>query len=179
MATHVIVLCKDLFPKWTELNESCFSVETVLGGITNLLLKVSVKEENVSIIVRFYGPKTDYVINRKRDLQAIKYLSVAGFGAKLLDLFGNGMVQSFIHACTLTPSDMRKPKLASEIAKQLRWFHQVEVPGIGGVGSSRSVNGFKSSSSSVDWMGREMLEMRLRDKVENDEDRYENAQESV
>ncbi|EEF35933.1 conserved hypothetical protein [Ricinus communis] len=43
--------------------------------------------------------------------------------------------------------------------------------GNGGVGSSRSVNGFKSSSSSVDWLGREMLEMRLRDKADHDEDR--------
>jgi hypothetical protein len=43
--------------------------------------------------------------------------------------------------------------------------------GNGGVGSSRSVNGFKSSSSSMDWLGREMLEMRLRDKVDHDEDR--------
>ncbi|KAG6781893.1 hypothetical protein POTOM_011278 [Populus tomentosa] len=43
--------------------------------------------------------------------------------------------------------------------------------GNGGVGSSRSVNGFKSSSSSVDWLGREMLEMRLRDKVDHDEGR--------
>lgn len=44
--------------------------------------------------------------------------------------------------------------------------------GNGGVGSSRSVNGFKSSSSSsVDWLGREMLEMRLRDKTDHDEDR--------
>lgn len=43
--------------------------------------------------------------------------------------------------------------------------------GNGGVGSSRSVNGFKGSSSSVDWLGREMLEMRLRDKVDLDEDR--------
>ncbi|KAG2685637.1 hypothetical protein I3760_10G134300 [Carya illinoinensis] len=43
--------------------------------------------------------------------------------------------------------------------------------GNGGVGSSRSVNGFKGSSSSVDWLGREMLEMRLRDNVDHDEDR--------
>ncbi|KAG2396389.1 Shaggy-related protein [Vigna angularis] len=41
--------------------------------------------------------------------------------------------------------------------------------GTGGVGSSRSVNAaFRGSSSSVDWLGREMLEMRLRD---HDEDR--------
>ncbi|PKI74887.1 hypothetical protein CRG98_004659, partial [Punica granatum] len=43
--------------------------------------------------------------------------------------------------------------------------------GNGGAGSSRSVNGFKSSSSSVDWLSREMLEMRLQDKVDHDEDR--------
>ncbi|ESR64198.1 hypothetical protein CICLE_v10008632mg [Citrus x clementina] len=39
------------------------------------------------------------------------------------------MVQSFINARTLTPADMRNPKLAAEIAKQLRRFHQVEIPG--------------------------------------------------
>lgn len=43
--------------------------------------------------------------------------------------------------------------------------------GNGGAGSSRSVNGFKSSSSSVDWLSREMLEMRLQDNVDHDEDR--------
>lgn len=46
--------------------------------------------------------------------------------------------------------------------------------GNGGVGSSRSINGFKSSSSSVDWLGREMLEMRLRDNSDHDEDRVRN-----
>ncbi|MBA0681117.1 hypothetical protein Goari_012774 [Gossypium aridum] len=125
-------LCKDLFRKWAKLDDSCFSVETVSGGITNLLLKVSVKEEsgdNVAVTVRLYGPNTEYIIDRERELQAIKYLSAAGFGAKLLGVFGNGMVQSFINARTLTPLDMRKPKLAAEIAKQLRRFHQVEIPG--------------------------------------------------
>ncbi|CBI28178.3 probable ethanolamine kinase isoform X2 [Vitis vinifera] len=63
------------------------------------------------------------------ELHAIGYLSAAGFGAKLLGVFGNGMVQSFINARTLTPSDMKMPKLAAEIAKQLRKFHQVEIPG--------------------------------------------------
>lgn len=114
------------------MDDSCFSVKTVSGGITNLLLKVTVKEEagnEVSITVRLYGPNTDYVINRERELLAIRYLSAAGFGAKLLALFGNGMVQSFIFARTLTPPDMREPKLAAVIAKELRRFHEVEIPG--------------------------------------------------
>ncbi|PRQ46433.1 putative ethanolamine kinase [Rosa chinensis] len=125
-------LCKDLFEKWSNLDDSCFSVETVSGGITNLLLKATAKEEDgneVSVTVRLYGPNTDYVINRERELQAIKYLSVAGFGANLLAVFGNGMVQSFINARTLVPLDMRNPKLAAAIARELRRFHQVEIPG--------------------------------------------------
>ncbi|KAD3067929.1 hypothetical protein E3N88_35809 [Mikania micrantha] len=125
-------LCKDLFTKWSNLDESHFFAERVSGGITNLLLKVSVKEQNgnmVHITVRLYGPNTEYVINRERELQAIHYLSAAGFGAKLLGVFGNGMVQSFIHARTFEPLDFRKPKLAAEIAKQLHRFHQVEIPG--------------------------------------------------
>ncbi|KAK2966293.1 hypothetical protein RJ640_018104 [Escallonia rubra] len=96
------------------------------------LLKVSVREASGNIVdmtVRLYGPNTDYVINRERELQAIQYLSAAGFGAKLLGVFGNGMVQSFIYARTLSPADMRNPKLAAEIAKQLHKFHQVEIPG--------------------------------------------------
>ncbi|KAL7137701.1 hypothetical protein ABFS83_10G110700 [Erythranthe nasuta] len=132
MKPRIVELCKDLFKQWSNLDESDFSLETVSGGITNLLLKVSVNENNgnvVSMTVRLYGPNTEYVINRERELQAIPHLSDAGFGAKLLGVFGNGMVQSFINARTLTPSDLRKPKLVAEIAKQLRKFHEVEIPG--------------------------------------------------
>ncbi|XP_052199245.1 probable ethanolamine kinase [Diospyros lotus] len=132
MSPRIINLCKDLFKKWLKLDNSHFTVTTISGGITNLLLKVSIREENgdtVNMTVRLYGPNTEYVINRGRELQAIGYLSAAGFGAKLLGVFGNGMVQSFINAHTLTPLDMRKPKLAAEIAKQLHKFHQVEIPG--------------------------------------------------
>ncbi|XP_021741705.1 probable ethanolamine kinase [Chenopodium quinoa] len=132
MKPRIIELCKDIFEKWSNLDDSCFSVDTVAGGITNLLLKVTVKEEDgneVSITVRLYGPNTDYVVNRERELLAIRYLSAAGFGAKLLALFGNGMVQSFINARTLTPPDMRDPKLAAMIARELSKFHEVEIPG--------------------------------------------------
>ncbi|XP_047956176.1 probable ethanolamine kinase [Salvia hispanica] len=132
MRPRIVELFKDLFEQWSNLDESDFSLETVSGGITNLLLKVSVREKDgsaVSTTVRLYGPNTEYVIDRQRELQAIPHLSAAGFGAKLLGVFGNGMVQSFIDARTLTPSDMRKPKLMVEIAKQLRRFHEVEIPG--------------------------------------------------
>ncbi|KAH9330389.1 hypothetical protein KI387_002497, partial [Taxus chinensis] len=94
-------------------------------------LKVSVNNENGGdpVTVRVFGPNTEIVIDRERELQAIYYLSGAGFGAKMLGIFANGMVQSFIDASTLAPTDMSKPKHAAEIARQLRKFHETEVPG--------------------------------------------------
>ncbi|CAL9047399.1 probable ethanolamine kinase [Musa acuminata AAA Group] len=132
MKPRIVDLCKDLFKRWSSLDESCFSIETVSGGITNLLLKVSVRDDrgnSDSLTVRLYGPNTDLVIDRKRELQALPHLSAAGFGAKLLGIFGNGMVQSFIDARTLSPSDMSDPKIAFKIARQLRQFHKVAIPG--------------------------------------------------
>ncbi|BAF25183.1 Os09g0438400 [Oryza sativa Japonica Group] len=96
------------------------------------VLKVSAEDgkgNKSSVTVRLYGPNTDLVIDRKRELQAIPHLSAAGFGAQLLGTFENGMVQSFIYARTLTPSDMKEPRIAAEIAKEIRRFHQVDIPG--------------------------------------------------
>ncbi|PKA47070.1 ethanolamine kinase [Apostasia shenzhenica] len=132
MKPRIIDLCKVLFGKWSSIDSSQFSIETVAGGITNLLLKVTVKDASgidASLTVRLYGPNTDLVIDRKRELQALPHLSAAGFGARLLGLFSNGMVQSFINARTLENDDMWKPRIAAEIARQLREFHQVDVPG--------------------------------------------------
>ncbi|KAF7072543.1 hypothetical protein CFC21_077651 [Triticum aestivum] len=132
MTPRIIDLCKELVKEWSSLDSSCFSISTVSGGITNMLLKVSVKEgsdSESSVTVRLYGPNTDLVIDRERELQAIPYLSAAGFGARLLGVFENGVVSSFIHARTLSPSDMKEPRIAAEIAKQLQKFHQVDIPG--------------------------------------------------
>ncbi|KAF2916361.1 probable ethanolamine kinase [Oryza sativa Japonica Group] len=132
MTPRIIGICKELVRGWSSLDSSRFSIETVSGGITNMLLKVSAEDgkgNKSSVTVRLYGPNTDLVIDRKRELQAIPHLSAAGFGAQLLGTFENGMVQSFIYARTLTPSDMKEPRIAAEIAKEIRRFHQVDIPG--------------------------------------------------
>uniref|UniRef100_A0A0E0ESK9 ethanolamine kinase n=1 Tax=Oryza meridionalis TaxID=40149 RepID=A0A0E0ESK9_9ORYZ len=138
-------ICKELVSGWSSLDSSRFSIETVSGGITNMCESLPApwqfhlsnfvvsaeygKGNKSSVTVRLYGPNTDLVIDRKRELQAIPHLSAAGFGAQLLGTFENGMVQSFIYARTLTPSDMKEPRIAAEIAKELRRFHQVDIPG--------------------------------------------------
>lgn len=125
-------VCRALIEEWADIKDDELSVSQVSGGITNLLLKVSIKgsaSENDSVTLRIYGPNTEEVIDRKRELQAIRFLSDAGFGAKLIGVFHNGMVQSFIYAKTLTSPEMTTPNLAAVIAKEMRRLHGMLVPG--------------------------------------------------
>jgi ethanolamine kinase len=72
MTPRIIGICKELVRGWSSLDSSRFSIETVSGGITNMLLKVSAEDgkgNKSSVTVRLYGPNTDLVIDRKRELQ--------------------------------------------------------------------------------------------------------------
>ncbi|XP_024364257.1 probable ethanolamine kinase [Physcomitrium patens] len=131
--SRVSGVCKVLLRKWADVDDSNISVMKISGGITNMLLKAEVEGENEDklppVTVRVFGPNTDAVIDRDRELQALTYLSSAGFGAKLLGVFGNGMIQSFIFGRTLEPLDMGKPELAKLIAMEVRRLHELEIPG--------------------------------------------------
>eukprot|EP00897_Mesotaenium_endlicherianum_P005935 jgi/Mesen1/536/ME000104S10619 len=133
----VKTLCTELVPGWAGLPADSLEVSKVTGGITNMLLLVarkgdaqgSCEGDTWRVTVRIFGPNTDVVIDRKREWQAIKLLSAAGFGAQLIGAFQNGAVQSFIDARTLEPRDMGKPEIMPLIASAVRAFHGVEVPG--------------------------------------------------
>ncbi|KAG0553684.1 hypothetical protein M758_12G030800 [Ceratodon purpureus] len=126
-------VCKALLRKWAEVDDSKISVSKVTGGISNMMLKAEVDSENEKdlqpVTVRVFGPDSDAVIDRDRELQAITYISSAGFGAKLLGVFGNGMVQSFLVGETLDHLEMAKPEMAKLIAMEVRRLHELEVPG--------------------------------------------------
>ncbi|CAM8908612.1 unnamed protein product [Rhodiola kirilowii] len=91
----------ELKPHIIKLCKDLFK-EWISGGITNLLLK-RIAGHKVPLGCRIWG--------------------------EAVGVFRNGMVQSFINARTLNHPDMRVPKLAAGIAKQLKRFHQVEIPG--------------------------------------------------
>ncbi|CAK9228105.1 unnamed protein product [Sphagnum troendelagicum] len=127
-------VCKALLRRWADdMDVFSLSITKISGGITNMLLKVELEGENGSqlppVTVRVFGPNTDAVIDRDRELQAMNYLSLAGFGAKLLGVFANGMVQSFIFGVTLEPRDMPKTELVPLIAAEVRRLHELDIPG--------------------------------------------------
>jgi ethanolamine kinase len=65
-------VCKLLVKDWADIDQSTFNVSTITGGITNLLLKVSVDGKGLSldaVTVRIFGVNTEAVIDRNRELQ--------------------------------------------------------------------------------------------------------------
>ncbi|KAL3685860.1 hypothetical protein R1sor_003882 [Riccia sorocarpa] len=124
-------VCRSVVKEWQGVEETLMEVSHITGGITNLLLKVEVKSPGISpesVTVRIFGPHTETVIDRDREKQALRHLSESGFGAGLIGLFDNGMVQTFIVARTLTPPELSQPATAARIAKELRRLHETEAP---------------------------------------------------
>mmetsp|Transcript_17525 Transcript_17525/g.21192 ORF Transcript_17525/g.21192 Transcript_17525/m.21192 type:complete len:121 (-) Transcript_17525:21-383(-) len=91
-------VCKRIFPHWSNLNGSDMKLNTIKGGITNLLFSVTVRydEKNEdTVLVRLYGKNTEVLINRDIDCENFEILSEKGFGPKLHGLFINGRVEGF------------------------------------------------------------------------------------
>ncbi|CAI7798930.1 unnamed protein product [Closterium sp. NIES-53] len=84
--------------------------------------------QSEAITVRIYGPDTDKIINRSREWEAVRALSTANFGPRLLGSFTNGTVQTYLPGRTLTPPEMCSPPLSHLIAAQLHRLHHLEVP---------------------------------------------------
>eukprot|EP00850_Spirogloea_muscicola_P019534 SM000193S05158 [mRNA] locus=s193:2751:6449:+ [translate_table: standard] len=129
-ALHAAVreVCRQIVPGWGGAGDADLAVSKVSGGITNIpddLLCAKIWP----VTVRVFGPNTDAVIDRKRELEALKVLTDAGFGAELLGVFKNGLVQGYLDARTLEPADMASPDMVPLIARAVRRFHGTDVPG--------------------------------------------------
>eukprot|EP00850_Spirogloea_muscicola_P014337 SM000102S09195 [mRNA] locus=s102:184830:188507:- [translate_table: standard] len=148
-ALHAAVreVCRQIVPGWGGAGDANLAVSKVSGGITNIrgVSRRGARRESGGggdggggggdggrrwpVTVRVFGPNTDAVIDRKRELEALKVLTDAGFGAELLGVFKNGLVQGYLDARTLEPADMASPDMVPLIARAVRRFHGTDVPG--------------------------------------------------
>ncbi|XP_024533558.1 probable ethanolamine kinase [Selaginella moellendorffii] len=127
MEAQIINVCRALIPELQDADDSDFDVCRINGGITNIMAKVSKKDQ--SVVVRVFGPATEGVIDRDREIQATCHFSRAGFCPELKGVFKNGIIQTFVTARTLTPEDFLDDAVVAKVAKELRRLHQQEVPG--------------------------------------------------
>ncbi|KAF5832967.1 kinase-like domain-containing protein [Dunaliella salina] len=135
-------LCMNLLPGWTSLEPSSLQVEKMSGGISNLLVKVTppgfVAASNRNeqglrpVAVKVFGDKTELLIDRDKELEMLLHLNRVGFGAKVMAVFGNGRIEEFMNAYTLTPEDMASPLFIPRIAQRLRQLHEIRMECQGG-----------------------------------------------
>lgn len=104
------------------------------GAMTNEVHRVGWPSKRVEngrdryVLVRVYGDGLDVFFDRGEEISTFKSLSEHGYGPKLLGHFEGGRVEEFIHARTLSATDLRDPETASLIASKMRDFHNLEMP---------------------------------------------------
>ncbi|KAI5654609.1 hypothetical protein M9H77_31796 [Catharanthus roseus] len=123
-----------LASKWgDDVGRSSFKVFPMKGAMTNEVYRISwpskVKDNHRTVLVRVYGEGVEVFFNRDEEVRTFNWLSMHGYGPKLLGQFSEGRVEEFINAKTLSAADLRDPEISALIAAKLREFHKLDVPG--------------------------------------------------
>ncbi|KAG5187225.1 choline/ethanolamine kinase [Tribonema minus] len=110
-----------------------FHMHTLTGGMSNVVFKCEKGGAvNSKVLLRCYGGGGggDAFLDRKAEMAAFRYLAQAGLGPRLLGEFANGRVEEFLEAETLTPVQMREPRMSAAIARKVAALHALRPPGL-------------------------------------------------
>ena len=126
--------CILLLPAWHHLTTHNLSVSPISGGISNLLVKVYVSPSGdhpqvPPVALKAFGPRTELLVDRSREMRTLRRLNASGFGAKVLASFANGRIEEFLEAKTLLPTEMCSPDYIPLIARTIRRFHSIKSDG--------------------------------------------------
>ncbi|XP_022143628.1 probable choline kinase 1 isoform X2 [Momordica charantia] len=117
-----------------EESEESVEVRRLTGAMTNEVYQIKWKNpkssgaEDRKVVVRVYGEGVEVFFNRDDEIRTFEWLSKLGHGPRLLAQFSHGRVEEFIHARTLSATDLRDSKISALIASKLREFHNLEMP---------------------------------------------------
>jgi ethanolamine kinase len=143
-------------PTTPPLSTPTKKLSKLSGGISNIILQVSLKPEAAeraaraagggaaptpkgqfqpltgpfaeAVAVKVFGDKTELVVDRAAEAAAVAALGTAGFGPQVMATFANGRAERFLHCHTLRPEQMVSPPYRERIAAALARFHAVVPP---------------------------------------------------
>jgi len=131
-------ICRRAVRGWGERENPNETIEVspVRGGITNALFKVARRGGGAdasivqTVVVRVFGKGTDrFITHRKVQGETSHVLNEHGFGAKVLGVFKNGLVEEFIEADSVAPEDLASGgALLRRVASQMRRLHKEVAP---------------------------------------------------
>ncbi|XP_020582415.1 probable choline kinase 2 [Phalaenopsis equestris] len=126
-----------LASEWSDVTDSrAIEVVPLKGALTNEVFEInwvaegrSEGERGRKVLVRIYGEGVDVFFDREDEIRTFEFMSRHGQGPRLLGRFNNGRVEEFIHARTLSATDLHDPEISAIIASKLREFHNLDMPG--------------------------------------------------
>ncbi|XP_066316998.1 probable choline kinase 2 isoform X2 [Miscanthus floridulus] len=115
-----------------DVDPSALTVSQLKGAMTNEVFRITWpggEGDPRKVLVRIYGRGVDVFFDRADEVRTFECMSRHGQGPRLLGRFANGRVEEFIYARTLSAADLRDPEISALIAKKLREFHDLDMPG--------------------------------------------------
>ncbi|KAJ6961527.1 choline kinase 2 isoform X1 [Populus alba x Populus x berolinensis] len=127
-------MLKSLASKWEDIDDAnSLQVIPLKGAMTNEVFQIKwpTKAHNMSrkVVVRIYGEGVEVFFDRDTEILTFEFMSKQGQGPRLLGRFSNGRIEEFIHARTLSASDLHDPDISALIAAKMKEFHGLEMPG--------------------------------------------------
>ncbi|PRQ55716.1 putative phosphotransferase with an alcohol group as acceptor [Rosa chinensis] len=127
-------ILQSLATEWENVADStALQVIPLKGAMTNEVFEIkwptSTGEVSRKVLVRIYGEGVEVFFDRDNEIRTFEYMSKNGQGPRLLGRFPNGRVEEFIHARTLSASDLRDPDISALIATKMKEFHDLQMPG--------------------------------------------------
>ncbi|GJN32211.1 hypothetical protein PR202_gb20697 [Eleusine coracana subsp. coracana] len=115
-----------------DVDPSALTVSQLKGAMTNEVFRITWpggEGDPRKVLVRIYGQGVDVFFDRADEVRTFECMSRHGQGPRLLGRFANGRVEEFINARTLSAADLRDLEISALIAKKLREFHDLDMPG--------------------------------------------------
>ncbi|KAJ8773997.1 hypothetical protein K2173_009428 [Erythroxylum novogranatense] len=127
-------MLKSLASKWEDvLDANALQIIPLKGAMTNEVFEIkwptSTEEALRKVVVRIYGEGLQVFFNRDDEIRTFEFMSKQGQGPNLLGRFANGRIEEFVHARTLSASDVRDPAISVLIAAKLKEFHGLDMAG--------------------------------------------------
>ncbi|XVE68428.1 hypothetical protein DITRI_Ditri09bG0067800 [Diplodiscus trichospermus] len=122
-----------LASEWDDVVDSkALQVIPLKGAMTNEVFQIKwptrTEAPSRKVLVRIYGEGVEVFFDRDDEIKTFEFMSKHGQGPRLLGRFQNGRIEEFIHARTLSASDLCDPDISTLIAAKLREFHELEMP---------------------------------------------------
>ncbi|KAK1662144.1 hypothetical protein QYE76_050303 [Lolium multiflorum] len=115
-----------------DVDPAALAVSQLKGALTNEVFRVTWpggEGDPRKVLVRIYGQGVDVFFDRADEVRTFECMSRHGQGPRLLGRFPQGRVEEFINARTLSAPDLRDQEISVLIARKLREFHDLDMPG--------------------------------------------------